>query len=706
MKIKLKKNILIILVLLIYIFTGIKYFNGLFDNIDTFISIFIGLIIMLFVKRKKNLYALSLPFSLYSFIYQSFSIYLFSFIGLIISLIKSKEEQNISIIIKKHTIFYAIVFGIVGISFLNYSSLVGAVWELENGPHMIVELLACIFLFILIKLGRKTNMLKSKMVPFKEAFMVSLPFFSILAIVFVSQFFMNYKMYEFNDAIEIICFILGYLLVGIFEDVLVRGLVLNIMLDKYGNNKRGIWLSIIISSLIFGCAHFLNLTTGAEFNGVLIQVIAASGIGIYLAAIYLRTNSVWYVALLHGLWDIAATSTSLFKDTNVDLVDTISNYSIINLYPVIVYILLAIYLLRKRKIKEVIACRNNLEIEKDSKNYSFRNFSYTMGCLLVVFIIFSMSVSYTTINNNMIETYKNLPNDFYFQYEENFLYNKDLEFNKLDDNTKMVIALKNHIEYDKLINKNDIDSYYKKLYGTSPKTYPTIYVDPYITCTYDNGYTCTNNSDNKENDYMIYTGIKGCQYDGNEAALYIYYLYVDTNENIIYADSGKNIELYHGSIKTITNKKYDESDLYNKKFFNEINKVIDVPVYKYTFNVNTFNADTTLNNIKMDNIDKLNIKFDKEYKDIKLEYLNKRIVITYLDTIMEIKEIDLDKYLEKYRNTEEILLGNNKYYYNRLEDIYLIKDQSYKYGNCYEITIDSEENNKTHAYEILSSLKL
>ena len=64
---------------------------------------------------------------------------------------------------------------------------------------------------------------------------------------------------SFPSMQKIIFFTLVMLLVGIFEEVLCRGVILNNMLIKWGHTKTGILKSIILSSLIFGLLHLVNL---------------------------------------------------------------------------------------------------------------------------------------------------------------------------------------------------------------------------------------------------------------------------------------------------------------------------------------------------------------------------------------------------------------------------------------------------------------
>ena len=74
-----------------------------------------------------------------------------------------------------------------------------------------------------------------------------------------------------------------------YEEVMMRGLVLNNFINLYGDSKKGIIYSVCISSLIFGVAHLCNLVELPQLiNATLSQVLYASFIGMFFASVYLR----------------------------------------------------------------------------------------------------------------------------------------------------------------------------------------------------------------------------------------------------------------------------------------------------------------------------------------------------------------------------------------------------------------------------------
>ena len=91
--------------------------------------------------------------------------------------------------------------------------------------------------------------------------------------------------------------LVGYALTGFMEEGLMRGIVMRVL------KPIGITRSVVISSLLFGLMHIGNLLYRNPFI-VLAQMLGAFVHGIGLGAIRLRTNTIWFVVVLHGLHDL------------------------------------------------------------------------------------------------------------------------------------------------------------------------------------------------------------------------------------------------------------------------------------------------------------------------------------------------------------------------------------------------------------------
>ena len=102
-------------------------------------------------------------------------------------------------------------------------------------------------------------------------------------------------------------FVLMNFFIGLSEELLVRGVILSVLLIKWGNTKKGIFLSVIVSSVIFGTAHLGNMIGNTGFLVATIsQVVYATLIGIFFAACVLRSQTIWPAIIIHAAIDFAS----------------------------------------------------------------------------------------------------------------------------------------------------------------------------------------------------------------------------------------------------------------------------------------------------------------------------------------------------------------------------------------------------------------
>ncbi len=126
----------------------------------------------------------------------------------------------------------------------------------------------------------------------------------------------------------------------VFEELLCRGVVLGSLRAKYGTIVA--W---VISSLFFGVLHMQPA-----------QVVSATAIGLILGYVYLATNSLWAVMILHGLNNAVAylmMSAGYENALLIDLVESRLLYLLIYLASLTLAIVSGYMMLRKlRQLKE------------------------------------------------------------------------------------------------------------------------------------------------------------------------------------------------------------------------------------------------------------------------------------------------------------------------------------------------------------------
>jgi membrane protease YdiL (CAAX protease family) len=90
---------------------------------------------------------------------------------------------------------------------------------------------------------------------------------------------------------------LYWMLPSIYEEVLFRGIVLTLFMNRYSVRQ-----SILISALGFGLFHLMNLLNpGSTMISVLAQIVYCSLIGLFYGYITIKSDSLLPAMLLHWL---------------------------------------------------------------------------------------------------------------------------------------------------------------------------------------------------------------------------------------------------------------------------------------------------------------------------------------------------------------------------------------------------------------------
>jgi membrane protease YdiL (CAAX protease family) len=156
--------------------------------------------------------------------------------------------------------------------------------------------------------------------------------------------------------------IIGYLLMNLSiafsEEVLFRGIMFNLMKKVWKGQEGVVLKAVIVSSVLFGLKHINNLltypnqlvTTGA-------QILFAGMAGMYLTAVYVRSQNIWVCILIHFLEDTAVTIMELFSSQtlNNSLADIGIMQAAMMILIQIPYVIVSILMLRDKKaISEVL----------------------------------------------------------------------------------------------------------------------------------------------------------------------------------------------------------------------------------------------------------------------------------------------------------------------------------------------------------------
>ena len=132
--------------------------------------------------------------------------------------------------------------------------------------------------------------------------MVLLLAYAILASTFVITGKVDFNLTDPSLTNLVILFIL---IAAFLEEVAFRGLILHGFVRAWGNTRRGLIKSILGSSLLFCSIHLLDFLSGRPSLNVLLQSMQAFFLGIFLAALVLRSRSIYPAVFFHAIINLS-----------------------------------------------------------------------------------------------------------------------------------------------------------------------------------------------------------------------------------------------------------------------------------------------------------------------------------------------------------------------------------------------------------------
>lgn len=145
---------------------------------------------------------------------------------------------------------------------------------------------------------------------------------------------------------------------GVVEETIFRAIPISYMLRNWKEENK-ILIVMFLSSITFGCMHFVNILSGASISITVVQVIATIGMGLLFSAIFIRGGNILPAMIAHGLTDaIAFMDATQVSEEGLMAVEA----SFINYVDVAVCVILgiiAIYLVRPAKRQEILTLWDN-----------------------------------------------------------------------------------------------------------------------------------------------------------------------------------------------------------------------------------------------------------------------------------------------------------------------------------------------------------
>ncbi len=344
------------------------------------------------------------------------------------------EKKKINVIIYTILMFFLFVIIAEGIIWGPGGRLiVQAIYNYPQGSFVISEAVLAVLVLIVMLLFKNSYVFTQKREKVSTGLFYGL-FYIIGSILFIILFGFAGK--GFTGGLSLVNLVIGSFLVGVCEEFLCRGWLLNEFLERYGDSKKGIWYSIIISATIFGLMHLGNIfSIGQGVYTTISQVLNALGIGIVFGVIYYKTKNIWSVVLLHGLWDFSLLLNDIMPVT--ETTELTMSFSIIGIIFGVLVVL--------SQLLVIIPYINNID-EKPKKKAVI---GYSI-LAIVFYLLFTMGNGLISSKMGNTYTFENLSLENYAVIYDN--YDK-YEMSK--DNTKVLLETVD----DKLVLLNETTKY-------------------------------------------------------------------------------------------------------------------------------------------------------------------------------------------------------------------------------------------------------
>ncbi len=112
----------------------------------------------------------------------------------------------------------------------------------------------------------------------------------------------NWRTY-INAEVHILFLFVGFVVaVGLLEELVFRGTIFPLCVKAFKNIRRPILIGGILSSLLFGAVHFVNLFSQPDnLAGIISQIFFALSIGVFFCGLMVRSQNILIPAIIHAL---------------------------------------------------------------------------------------------------------------------------------------------------------------------------------------------------------------------------------------------------------------------------------------------------------------------------------------------------------------------------------------------------------------------
>lgn len=209
-------------------------------------------------------------------------------------------------------IIWTILFGVAGL-------VAAALWignrkEAADGWETAAKLLPLLFILAAAAVLKRWKSLKfSKKnwhIIFTKGWYIFLAGMILAGLFLLSAPTETYRYFSFS---ALGLFMAGCTLTAVFEEIMCRGLIQNILCER----MKDPWHAMVISSAIFALLHFLNLVGKPYFLvGTTVQVLYTFALGTLFAVSYDKSKNLWVPVILHAIFNMLGSIGDIFLVPN------------------------------------------------------------------------------------------------------------------------------------------------------------------------------------------------------------------------------------------------------------------------------------------------------------------------------------------------------------------------------------------------------
>lgn len=260
---------------------------------------------------------------------------------------------------RKNFLFYFLLMMVIFVIVMNLivgygSSFLGnllqhLIYYTKYGVDMYFELIMGFIAILIMLISGNSYVFSEKKKGFFKSLLQGWP--ELILVFPILIYSIQYVVHSEFNLLNLLSLIIYCFAIGLAEEIICRAWLQNEFLERFGNTKKGIVLSIGAAALIFGLMHFVNVFVGQSIFDTILQIISAAAGGFLYGIVYYKTKNIWSVIFLHAIWDFAIFLSSYNLVMDCEMIGAMSNEYVIFSWVVIIiqsifYIITSIYILR------------------------------------------------------------------------------------------------------------------------------------------------------------------------------------------------------------------------------------------------------------------------------------------------------------------------------------------------------------------------